>query len=122
MNTHNKSYNSNSNIILEMQSISKSFPGVGALREVNFDILRGEVHVLLGENGAGKSTLIKILAGVYPPDTGLILWHGQPIQFKTPRDAHRVGINIIYQESSLIAHLSVAENILTNRPAYPVFP
>jgi ribose transport system ATP-binding protein len=118
MNTCKESYNSNPNTILEMQNISKSFPGVGALRNVDFDICRQEVHILLGENGAGKSTLMKILAGVYPPDTGLILWHGQPIQFKTPRDAHRAGINIIYQESSLIPHLSVAENVfLGNEPA-----
>jgi ribose transport system ATP-binding protein len=118
VNTQHKSYPANSNPILEMQSISKSFPGVGALRHVDFDIIRGEVHILLGENGAGKSTLIKILAGVYPPDTGLVLWHGQPVQFKNPRDAHQAGINIIYQESSLIPHLSVAENIfLGNEPA-----
>ena len=118
MNTDKNSYPANSNTVLEMKNISKSFPGVGALRNVNFDIVRGEVHVLLGENGAGKSTLMKILAGVYPPDTGQILWHGQPLQFRTPRDAHQAGINIIYQESSLIPYLSVAENVfLGNEPA-----
>ena len=104
--------------ILEMRQISKSFPGVGALRNVDFDMVRGEVHILLGENGAGKSTLMKILAGVYPADTGQMWWHGEPIQFKTPRDAQQAGINIIYQESSLIPHLSVAENVfLGNEPA-----
>jgi ribose transport system ATP-binding protein len=107
-----------SDTILEMRQISKSFPGVGALRDVDFDMVRGEVHILLGENGAGKSTLMKILAGVYPADTGQMLWHGEPIQFKTPRDAQQAGINIIYQESSLIPHLSVAENVfLGNEPA-----
>ncbi|MBN1220889.1 MAG: sugar ABC transporter ATP-binding protein [Anaerolineae bacterium] len=118
MNTSQKSLPSRENILLEMRDISKSFPGVGALRHVDFEVQRGEVHVLLGENGAGKSTLMKILAGVYPADSGQMLWHGQPMHFKTPREAQQAGINIIYQESSLIPHLSVAENVfLGNEPA-----
>ncbi|MBN1995897.1 MAG: sugar ABC transporter ATP-binding protein [Anaerolineae bacterium] len=109
---------SNPEVILEMQNISKFFTGVNALRNVDFNVYRGEVHVVLGENGAGKSTLMKILAGVYPGDTGQMKWRGRPVQFKTPREAQQAGINIIYQESSLISHLSVAENVfLGHEPA-----
>jgi ribose transport system ATP-binding protein len=97
--------------LLEMQAISKSFAGVPALADVNFDVRRGEVHVLLGENGAGKSTLMNIIAGVYPCDSGSIRWRGQPVRFTTPAEAQHAGIAIIYQESSLVPHLSVAENI-----------
>jgi ribose transport system ATP-binding protein len=104
--------------ILEMRNISKSFSGVDALRHVDFKVHRGEVHLVLGENGAGKSTLMKILAGVHPCDAGQMLWHSQPVHFKTPREAQQAGINIIYQESSLISPLSVAENVfLGNEPA-----
>ncbi|MFC1974948.1 sugar ABC transporter ATP-binding protein [Chloroflexota bacterium] len=118
MNTSPKSFTSNPEIILEMCNIFKSFSGTEALHNVNFDVQRGEVHLVLGENGAGKSTLMKILAGVHPCDTGQMLWHGQPVQFSTPREAQQAGINIIYQESSLIPHLSVAENVfLGNEPA-----
>lgn len=108
----------NPDTILEMHNISKSFSGVEALCNVDFDVHRGEVHLVLGENGAGKSTLMKILAGVHPCDDGQMLWHGQPARFKAPREAQQAGINIIYQESSLISHLSVAENVfLGNEPA-----
>jgi ribose transport system ATP-binding protein len=118
MGTSQKSSVPNPDTILEMHNISKAFSSVQALRNVDFDVYRGEVHVVLGENGAGKSTLIKILAGVHPGDAGQVLWHGQPVHFKTPREAQQAGINIIYQESSLISHLSVAENIfLGNEPA-----
>jgi ribose transport system ATP-binding protein len=106
------------NTILEMRGISKSFAGTPALVDVDLDVRRGEVHVLLGENGAGKSTLMKILAGVYPCDEGQVRWKGQPVRFESPRDAQQAGINVIYQESSLIAHLSVAENVfLGHEPA-----
>lgn len=97
--------------ILEMRRITKFFFGFGALREVDFEVRRGEVHIVLGENGAGKSTLMKILAGVYPYDTGQMWWKGQPVHFHSPREAQQAGISIIYQESSLISDLSVAENI-----------
>ena len=109
----------NSEKILEMRNISKSFSGADALNHVDFDVYRGEVHILLGENGAGKSTLMSILAGVYPCDSGQMWWHGQAVNFKAPREAQQAGINIIYQESSLIDHLSVAENVfLGNEPAW----
>jgi rhamnose transport system ATP-binding protein len=97
--------------ILELQHISKQFPGVKALSDVHFDVRAGEVHALLGENGAGKSTLIKILSGVYKPDGGAILLNGAPVSFNTPREAQHAGIATIYQELSLYPELTVAENI-----------
>jgi ribose transport system ATP-binding protein len=99
------------NTIMEMQGVSKSFSGVEVLHSVDFEVRRGEVHALLGENGAGKSTLMNILAGVYSCDTGQIRWHGRPVRFKTPHEAQRKGISTIYQESSLVPHLTVAENV-----------
>jgi ribose transport system ATP-binding protein len=111
MKTLQRSDTSSPDIILEMCEISKSFSGVEILCDVDFDVRRGEVHVLLGENGAGKSTLVNILSGVYPCDTGQIRWHGQPVRFKTPREAQQAGISTIYQGSSLLPHLSIAENL-----------
>jgi ribose transport system ATP-binding protein len=101
--------------LLEVQNISKSFPGVRALSDVSFAVRAGEVHALVGENGAGKSTLMKILAGVYQPDTGRIFWEGQPVTLHNPAEAQRQGISIIYQEFNLLPDLTVAENILLNR-------
>ena len=104
-------------IILEMRGIDKSFPGVQALCGVDFNVRRGEVHVLLGENGAGKSTLIKILTGNYQPDAGRLVFKGQEVTFNGPGEAQKAGISVIYQEFSLIRHLTVAENIyLGNEP------
>ncbi|MBN1122636.1 MAG: sugar ABC transporter ATP-binding protein [Anaerolineae bacterium] len=104
-------------ILLETHGISKSFPGEHALKDINFDIQPGEVHILLGENGAGKSTLINILSGVYPPDTGHLLFKGQEVVFTCPADAQQVGISAIFQEPNLIPYMSVAENIfLGNEP------
>lgn len=97
--------------ILDLQNISKSFPGVRALDDVSFNVYPGEIHALLGENGAGKSTLIKIISGVHKPDTGLMHVNGQPVSFGNPRDAQAAGIATIYQELSLYPELSVAENI-----------
>ncbi len=97
--------------LLQLRGISKSFPGVRALDNISFDVFPGEVHALLGENGAGKSTLIKIIAGVYQPDSGDILLDGQPIQFTHPGQAQSRGIAAIYQELSLYPELTVAENI-----------
>ena len=98
-------------ILLELSGICKSFPGVQALKDVSLEVARGETHILLGENGAGKSTLIKILTGVYQPDSGSILFKGQPVTFKQPGDAQKAGISAIYQERNLVQHLSIAENI-----------
>lgn len=101
--------------LLKIEQISKSFPGVHALRNVSFAINTGESHALVGENGAGKSTLMKILAGVYRPDEGQLVWQGQPLHLHSPADAQRQGIRIIYQEFNLLPDLTVAENILLNR-------
>ncbi|MFQ3674818.1 MAG: sugar ABC transporter ATP-binding protein, partial [Aggregatilineales bacterium] len=97
--------------ILVLRDIEKRFPGVHALRGVSFDVRPGEVHALLGENGAGKSTLIKIISGVYQPDSGTMMLDGQPVQFSSPNDAQRRGIATIYQELGLYPELTVAENI-----------
>jgi ABC-type sugar transport system ATPase subunit len=96
---------------LELENISKNFPGVKALDNVRFSMEAGEVHALLGENGAGKSTLIKIISGVYKPDAGIIRFDGQPIVFNNPREAQAHGIATIYQELSLYPELTVAETI-----------
>jgi len=97
--------------ILELRGISKGFPGVQALSNVNFSMERGEVHALLGENGAGKSTLIKIISGVYQADQGQMLIDGQPVIFHNPREAQRAGVATIFQELILYPELTVAENI-----------
>jgi ribose transport system ATP-binding protein len=100
---------------IQMQAISKHFLGVQALNTVDFEVLPGEILGLVGENGAGKSTLIKILSGVYQPDTGAILLHGQPVHISSPHAAQQLGIVTIYQELALVPYLSVAENIFLNR-------
>ncbi|WP_296650037.1 sugar ABC transporter ATP-binding protein [Paraburkholderia sp.] len=101
--------------LISVSRLSKRFPGVRALHEVQFDLMAGEVHALMGENGAGKSTLMKILAGVYTRDSGEILYDGQPVAFLSPREAQSVGIGIIHQELQLMNHLSVAQNMFIGR-------
>lgn len=103
------------NMLLQMKGISKSFPGVAALRRVDFDLSEGEVHALVGENGAGKSTLIKILAGVYQADEGEILLKGRRVVAATTRSMLDAGVSVIYQELTLVPYLSVAENIFLGR-------
>ena len=103
------------NMILEMENISKSFPGVNALSNVNLAVRRGTIHALMGENGAGKSTLMKILDGLYPPDRGQIIFQGQTVTVDTTRTALKLGISMIHQELSPIPHMSVAENIFLGR-------
>jgi ribose transport system ATP-binding protein len=102
-------------VILEVENISISFPGVKALDKVSFDLRRGEVHALVGENGAGKSTLMKILSGVYHPDEGVIRYKGKAVTFHDVTKSRDAGIGIIYQELNLIPHLSVAANIFIGR-------
>ncbi|MDL2400423.1 multiple monosaccharide ABC transporter ATP-binding protein [Rhizobium mayense] len=99
--------------ILEMRNITKSFPGVNALENVNLKVRQGEIHALVGENGAGKSTLMKVLSGVYPAGTyeGDIYYDGAVRQFKTIRDSEHIGVIIIHQELALVPLLSIAENI-----------
>ncbi len=97
--------------VLQLDNITKSFPGVKALSDVQFDLLPGEVHALLGENGAGKSTLIKIISGVHRPDSGTIHINGESVRLNSPREAQARGVATIYQELLLYPELSVAENI-----------
>ena len=101
--------------LLEARRISKRFPGVQALDQVDFAVRRGELCALLGENGAGKSTLMNILSGVFPPDSGVILMKGSPVKFQNTRDAQAAGIATIFQELSLFPQLTVAENIFLGR-------
>lgn len=100
-----------SEMLLQMKEIVKEFGGVQVLKHVNFDLRRGEVHALIGENGAGKSTLIKVLGGVYFPESGQILIDGKERRFSGAKDALDASIGIIYQEFNLVPSLSIAENI-----------
>ncbi len=105
---------------LSMSAMGKRFPGVVALDGVDLALLPGQVHALMGENGAGKSTLIKILAGVYRPDSGTICIAGEELSLNSPRDALARGIKVVFQEIALIEEFSVAENIFLGE--YPVGP
>jgi ABC-type sugar transport system ATPase subunit len=98
-------------VILKIDHVSISFPGVKALDDVDFSIRRGHIHALVGENGAGKSTLIKILAGIYQAESGDIILNGQSVKFKTPHEARLAGISVVHQEFKLSEPLSVTENI-----------
>jgi len=100
---------------LRMQGISKTFPGVQALKSVDFSVTRGEIHALVGENGAGKSTLMKILTGALLEDEGQISLGDQPVQINNPGDAQQLGISMIHQELSLIPYLTVGQNIFLGR-------
>jgi ABC-type sugar transport system ATPase subunit len=103
-------------LLLEAREINKGFPGVRALADANFGIRPGEVHALVGENGAGKSTLIKVIAGLYQPDSGILEVGGQAVQLKHQRDAERLGISVIHQEIMLVPELDVAHNMLLGDP------
>jgi ribose transport system ATP-binding protein len=102
-------------LVLEFKGITKEFPGVRALDNVDFTLKRGEVHALVGENGAGKSTLIKILAGVFPPTEGKIYMEGKEVTIRNPKDGLKKGISVIYQELNLVPYISVAKNIFLGR-------
>ncbi|MDF1493497.1 sugar ABC transporter ATP-binding protein [Caproiciproducens sp. CPB-2] len=106
---------SSENMLIRMEHISKSFPGVAALDDVPLELKSGEIHALLGENGAGKSTLIKVLTGVEERDGGSVLLEGVPIFPQSPQDAQKLGISTVYQEVNLCPNLSVAENIYIGR-------
>jgi simple sugar transport system ATP-binding protein len=103
--------------VLTMRHIHKSFPGVRALKNVDFTLYEGEIHALMGENGAGKSTLIKVLTGVYTMDEGEIHLKGidKPVHIKAPQDAQKLGISTVYQEITLCPNLTVAENLFIGR-------
>jgi ABC-type sugar transport system ATPase subunit len=101
--------------ILELRGVTKDFPGVRAVNQVDFELKRGEVHAVIGENGAGKSTLMNILGGVLRPDAGEILVVDRPVRFANPAEANRSGIAVVFQELSLVPSLSIGENIYFNR-------
>ena len=101
--------------ILTMKGITKTFPGVKALSNVDFKLCEGDIHALMGENGAGKSTLIKVLTGIYPFDAGEIIMDGKAMVNKSPQDAQNNGISTVYQEVNLCPNLTVAENLFIGR-------
>lgn len=101
--------------ILDMTDIAKSFGPVKALTNVNLNLRKGEVHALMGENGAGKSTLMKILTGEYSKDTGKIIYNGNEVEYKSPKESMDAGITIVHQELNMINHLSVSENVFIGR-------
>ncbi|MGW7269237.1 sugar ABC transporter ATP-binding protein [Streptomyces sp. NPDC054864] len=101
--------------VLSVSALTKTFPGVRALDSVDFTARAGEVHALIGENGAGKSTLIKVLTGVYAPDTGKLTYNDRHISFATPLEAQHAGISTIYQEVNLVPLMSVARNLFLGR-------
>ncbi len=102
-------------VLVQMEGIHKSFPGVHALDNCRFELNKGEVHALIGENGAGKSTLMKVLTGIYEKDRGTILYKGKEVEIRSPRAAQQLGISIIHQELNQMLHLTVAENIYIGR-------
>lgn len=104
-----------SEVILSMNQIDKSFPGVHALDHVDFEVKSGEVHALMGENGAGKSTLMKVLTGIYKKDSGTIMYEGKEVEFLSPKEAQEAGVVIVHQELNMMGHLTVAQNIFIGR-------
>ena len=110
----------NEKYVLELKGITKGFPGVVALKNVNLRVKTGEVHALVGENGAGKSTLLKIMYGIFPPDSGEILMDGKAVQPRSPSHAQHLGISLVHQELQQIPELSVMQNIFLAREiTYP---
>ncbi|HKJ63445.1 MAG TPA: ATP-binding cassette domain-containing protein, partial [Hyphomicrobiales bacterium] len=103
-------------VILRAEKISKVYPGTVALQDVDFEVRRGVVNVLVGENGAGKSTLMKILAGAEQPTSGTLLLKGEPVTFHSVREAAQKGIGIVFQELNLCPNLSIAENLFLADP------
>src|SRR3712207_847337 len=101
--------------ILELRGVSKHFGAVVALHEVDFHVHPGEVMALVGDNGAGKSTLIKCIAGIYARDGGEIVFDGQPVEIHGPKDASRLGIEIVYQDLALADNLDVVQNMFLGR-------
>ena len=100
-------------ILLEMKNITKTFPGVKALDNVNFQVEEGEIHALVGENGAGKSTLMNVLSGIYPYGSyeGDIIYNGEVCKFHTIKDSEKLGIVIIHQELALVPEMTIGENM-----------
>ena len=103
---------------LELRGVSKAFGSVQALQEVDFEVRDGEVMALVGDNGAGKSTLIKCVAGIHPIDGGEILFEGTPVHIHGPKDAARLGIEVVYQDLALCDNLDVVQNMYLGREAH----
>jgi simple sugar transport system ATP-binding protein len=101
--------------IVSLERVTNRYGGIAALKDADFDLLPGEIHALVGENGAGKSTLCKLIAGVMPPTEGLLRVDGQPVAFAAPKDASRLGISMVFQETSLVPQLTVAQNMVLGR-------
>jgi D-xylose transport system ATP-binding protein len=106
---------------LELRDVSKSFGAVQALQDVDFDVRSGEVVALVGDNGAGKSTLIKSVAGIHPFDSGEVLFDGKPVDIHSPKDASRLGIEVVYQDLALCDNLDVVQNMFLGRETHDVF-
>ncbi|MEP6976872.1 MAG: ATP-binding cassette domain-containing protein [Thermoleophilia bacterium] len=106
--------------VLELQNVSKSFGSVEALAEVDFEVRAGEVMALVGDNGAGKSTLVKSIAGIHPFDSGEILFDGEPVTIHGPKDAARLGIEVVYQDLALCDNLDVVQNMYLGRELHDV--
>jgi D-xylose transport system ATP-binding protein len=103
--------------VLELRGVSKAFGAVQALYQVDFHVARGQVMALVGDNGAGKSTLIKCIAGIHPVDSGEILFEGEPVHIHAPKDASRLGIEVVYQDLALCDNLDVVQNMYLGREA-----
>jgi D-xylose transport system ATP-binding protein len=101
--------------LLELRGVTKSFGSVQALTDVDFEVQRGEVMALVGDNGAGKSTLIKCVAGIHPMDDGQIFFDGEPVSINTPKDAAKLGIEVVYQDLALCDNLDVVQNMYLGR-------
>ena len=106
---------------LELRHASKSFGAVQALDDVDFEVRPGEVMALVGDNGAGKSTLIKSIAGIHPFDSGEVLFDGQPVTIHSPKDASRLGIEVVYQDLALCDNLDVVQNMFLGRETHDIF-
>ena len=102
--------------VLQLQGITKEFPGVKALNKMKFDLRRGSIHALIGENGAGKSTLMKVLSGIYTPEEGTIILDGQEVKMHSPQDAEVKGVSIVHQELAVFGTTTVSENVFTTNP------
>src|SRR4029077_14813072 len=107
--------------LLQLRNITKSFGSVQALTEVDFEVRSGEVMALVGDNGAGKSTLIKCIAGTHTADSGQIIFEGEEVQIHGPKDAARLGIEVVYQDLALCDNLDVVQNMYLGREAHDRF-
>jgi D-xylose transport system ATP-binding protein len=107
--------------LLELRGVSKSFGSVQALTDVDFDVRAGEVMALVGDNGAGKSTLIKCIAGIHPMDEGSMMFDGSPLTVHNPKDAARLGIEVVYQDLALCDNLDVVQNMFLGRETHDRF-